>query len=79
MEQDQGGVCAICHRPELAQDVRAAEPRHLSVDHDHSKQKGDPKFIGLLLCHSCNVALGLMGDSPDRLRAAAKYLEVYRG
>lgn len=58
----QGGVCAICLRPPVG--------RRLSVDHCHETGR-----IRGLLCHNCNVSLGLMGDSPDRLRSAVAYLE----
>jgi len=64
----QGGVCAICHRPETA--TRGGKPLRLAVDHDHATGK-----VRSLLCRSCNAALGQMGDSPERLRAAADYLE----
>jgi hypothetical protein len=42
----------------------------LAVDHSHETGA----FRGLL-CHSCNRAIGLLGDDPARLRAAAEYLE----
>ena len=29
-----------------------------------------------MLCHDCNVAIGMMKDSPNRLRSAAQYLET---
>lgn len=53
------GVCTICKTE-----------GKLHVDHDHS--------TGLtrgLLCHSCNVGLGHMRDSPDILRSAIAYLK----
>jgi hypothetical protein len=31
-----------------------------------------------LLCANCNTAIGLLGDDPDRVRAAAQYLEATR-
>lgn len=60
----QGGLCALCGRKSRAK---------LVVDHDHSTGR-----IRKLLCHSCNLGLGLLGDSPDRLRAGADYIENYR-
>lgn len=60
---EQGGGCAICGKPEAAD-------RMLDVDHDHQTGK-----VRGLLCTSCNRVLGHSFDSPDRLKAAASYLE----
>jgi hypothetical protein len=60
----QDGTCYICCR-------RPRRPvEDLKVDHCHKTGK----FRGLL-CGSCNMGLGLFGDDPTRLRAAALYLE----
>ena len=56
----QDGKCAIC-RCELT------DPH---VDHALN-----PKRVRGILCHNCNVSLGLMKDNPTNLRAAADYLE----
>lgn len=60
----QQGKCAICdtHQSEF---IKALE-----VDHDHTTQK-----IRGLLCHKCNKALGLLGDSSELIRIALKYVE----
>lgn len=58
--EQQEGRCAICRG---AHEV-------LVVDHDH--ETGE---IRGLLCHNCNRSLGLMGEDPAVLRAAADYLE----
>lgn len=50
----------------------------IAVDHNHLKQKGDPGFVRELLCHPCNTMLGYAHESPDRLRAAATYLEKHQ-
>jgi hypothetical protein len=63
----QGGVCAICSQSERAKNTDGPGP--LRVDHDH----GTGRVRGLL-CHSCNVALGLMQEDVDRLEMAARYL-----
>ena len=64
MVKDQRGLCAICDRPMT---------RHPHVDHDH-----DTGVIRGLLCYTCNVGLGSFGDDPERLRAAAKYVEAHK-
>jgi len=57
--RQQGGVCAICGRP---------DPEH--VDHDH--ETGDVRGI---LCFNCNGGLGQFRDSIESLLAAAMYLD----
>lgn len=59
----QGGVCAICKKPEKFRKQR------LSVDHDHVTHN----FRGLL-CNSCNRGLGLFKDDIAALREAVNYL-----
>jgi hypothetical protein len=69
----QGGVCPICLRDFVGQRV--------CVDHDHSCCSGSRscgKCIRGLLCHSCNVTLGLMKDNPEDLDRAADYLRVHQ-
>lgn len=61
MIETQGGVCAIC-----------GSSNRLCVDHDHATGA-----VRQLLCDMCNKALGLVEDSPDRLRALAAYLEAH--
>lgn len=66
MLAEQDGHCAICPR-------EPAEGEYLRLDHCHAtlRRRG-------LLCHNCNVVLGLMADDPELLRAAARYLEESR-
>lgn len=59
----QKNRCAICKNP-----FSSAKARH--IDHCHSRKK-----VRGILCQLCNMALGLLKDSPALLRAAAKYLE----
>ena len=57
----QHGICAICgKKPE----------RVLAVDHDHENE-----YVRGLFCRPCNSAIGLFGDNPETLRAAADYLQ----
>ena len=64
----QGGVCAICRQPETLRDARG--PVALAVDHDHATGR-----VRGLLCKACNTGIGTFGDDPNRLRAAATYLD----
>jgi Recombination endonuclease VII len=41
-------------------------------DHCHKRNRHRGR-----LCHPCNTAIGLMKDSPARLRSAADYLESF--
>lgn len=61
MLAEQGGVCAICLKDDTL--------KRLAVDHCHSLGT-----VRGLLCQSCNLSIGRMGDDPDQLRRAAAYL-----
>lgn len=65
MLDEQGGRCAIC-----ATDVPGSRNKVWSVDHCHTINK-----VRGLLCAHCNWGLGHFKDDPDRLRAAASYLQ----
>jgi DNA-binding transcriptional MerR regulator len=58
---EQNDRCLICGQP--------CERGRLSVDHDHLTDR-----VRGLLCRGCNFGIGLLGDDPDRLQAAAAYL-----
>ena len=62
MLAQQGGKCAIC---------KSEEPKgkRFSVDHNHKTGE-----VRGLLCNPCNVAIGLLKDSPDVLESAKEYL-----
>ena len=61
----QGGGCAIC--------ATTPKTRRLHIDTDHR----DGFRVRGLLCHRCNQGLQFFSDSPERLRAAADYLEQH--
>ena len=61
MEEEQGGSCAIC----------GTRPNYrLCVDHRH-----DTGRIRGLLCRTCNKAIGQLGDTPESVLKAYKYLK----
>ncbi len=66
----QTGVCAICHRPEVAKNKWGY--KRLAVDHNHQTGK-----VRGLLCNNCNNGLGRMKDSKEILLQAALYLEQH--
>jgi hypothetical protein len=64
----QRGRCAICQTDKPGQGRR-----NLHVDHDH-----EFGHVRGLLCVACNRMIGLAGDSPAMLRAAAAYIERHQ-
>lgn len=60
-ERTEGKECEICGANE-----------RIFVDHCHATS-----LLRGVLCSDCNVVLGFVKDSPQRLRAAASYLEKY--
>lgn len=63
MGRSQRWLCAICGRPPYPEGSR------LVPDHNHATGE-----VRGLLCQPCNSALGLFGEKPERLSAAARYL-----
>lgn len=75
MLASQGNCCAVCGGQPSGRGKAGAR---LAVDHAHSCCPGKEscgKCIRGLLCANCNTLIGLGGELPDRLRAAADYLE----
>lgn len=69
--QAQGGICPGC-LVNLRCDVQ------VDVDHDHGCCPGEyscGRCVRGLLCHQCNVALGMLQDNPQTLRRLAAYVE----
>lgn len=62
MFKAQDGKCSICQE---------------HMDDPHIDHVETPFRVRALLCHNCNVSLGLMKENPERLRAAAAYLEKF--
>lgn len=58
----QNGVCAVCEGPPMGKG-------QYHVDHCHQS-----KVIRGLLCHKCNVALGMVKDDVEHLRKLIDYL-----
>ena len=72
ISEAQGGVCAICHKPETHLD-RSGQPRQLCVDHCHKSGK-----IRQLLCNRCNAILGRAEDDSEILVKMAEYLKKHK-
>ncbi len=65
----QGGVCAICHRPETIVDAKNGLTRDLAVDHDHKMGR-----VRGLLCRRCNQAMGLLDEDRNLLQRMIDYI-----
>ena len=59
----QGGCCGCCGTD------KPGHTDHFVVDHDHRTG-----CIRGLLCHSCNIGIGKLGDDSDGIRKALAYL-----
>lgn len=66
LEVEQGGVCAICQKPETT------KIRRLSIDHDHTTGR-----VRALLCGYCNKGIGHFKESPALLARAIEYLRKH--
>lgn len=58
--READGLCTIC---------RDREPSHIDHCHTSGRVRG-------FICGQCNTGLGMFRDSPEFLRAAARYLEL---
>lgn len=67
----QRGLCAICGHPP-PQD-KGENCKILAVDHDHASGS-----IRGLLCHKCNVGMGMLNDDVVLLARAREYLLGFR-
>ena len=68
LAEAQGNCCAIC-----GTSFEGMRTGNIHADHCHANKL--PRGV---LCGSCNLGLGRFKDSPERLRAAADYIEKYR-
>lgn len=64
MSDAQGGLCALCRKP-----GRTGRNGKFDVDHCH-----DTGRVRGLLCRHCNIALGILGDSPEKMDRVMDYL-----
>lgn len=64
MIRSQQGRCAAC--PDMLSD----DVRLVHLDHDHASGA-----VRAVLCHGCNLALGCLQESPERIRGLLEYAE----
>lgn len=78
MYEAQGGTCANlkCPNDGLTPETGQVSGVGLYPHHDHLMQElyGIKVVLGLL-CHFCNVVAGGQGESPERLRGLADFIE----
>jgi len=70
LKENQNNLCFLCGNPPQIDGPLMYQ--RLQVDHCHKTGK-----TRKLLCRSCNLLLGLVNDSPELLRKAANYIEIY--
>lgn len=59
----QGSACAICNSSDWG-------PKGPVIDHDH-----ESGVIRGIICHRCNIGIGMFDDNPKLLQNATMYLE----
>ena len=70
--ESQGGVCGICGVDQCDTGNR------FSIDHDHlccPTGRSCGKCVRGVLCRTCNIGIGNLGDSIETLNSAVMYLE----
>jgi len=70
MRISQNNKCAICESDFLPLDV--AKGKGICVDHNHSTNQ-----IRQLLCHRCNMVLGVVKEDRKLLQSYIKYLDKW--
>lgn len=60
--QAQDCACAACETTDHG-------GRNWHIDHDH-----ETGIVRGILCHKCNVALGMLGDSAERVARLYRYI-----
>ena len=69
LQKEHNGRCAVCGEEECKKS-KLGKTHELTVDHDHTTGK-----VRALLCHRCNVAIGLCKENPDLFRRIIDYLK----
>lgn len=72
MYEKQGGLCAICGKPEVIVDKRTGKARRMAVDHHHKSGT-----VRKLLCTRCNQGIGNLKEDPEILKRALEYLKQH--
>lgn len=70
--ENQGGCCAICKKSFPNWETRGVIKRQIHLDHNHKTNA-----VRGLLCRSCNLAIGLLGDNPETVASALWYLSSF--
>jgi Recombination endonuclease VII len=71
-EKDQDYRCAICGEHETHK-YKGEVVFRLSIDHNHVSGT-----VRGLLCKACNLGIGYLKESTDRLRKAIEYLDRHK-
>lgn len=72
--QKQGGLCAICRKPEVQSNVPNGRPMRLAIDHAHHGKKQ----VRGLLCVRCNTSMARLEEVEGWTEAALTYLHEYK-
>ena len=73
MLERQGGVCAICGKPETKTRKNSEYVDRLSVEHDHRTNA-----VRGLVCCRCNSIMGFVDDDMNLLLRVVEYLRKHQ-